>query len=922
MNIDARRARKILHTGNGVVALAVSACLLGVLGLGFGTIPALGRALVPGHGAWRSAAGAMLPQSRTLMLAGLTEPVRVSFSPQGVPSISAHSQEDAYLALGYVQAEYRLTQMDLARRVAEGRLAELTGARGVASDAFELRLGLLRTAQQEWAQLPKSSPAARVLVAYSRGVNDLLAQLRVSGQWPAMFSLAGIYPRNWTPVDSLAVQGELTQELDFTTTPLDYALLYRSLGAARTMQWFPVSQPNSQNPYDPGPYSKLPLAPIAGVSAAGVQSVAAVHTTAAAHTTAGTAGLAAAKVRTTSAGRLRSRPATRPAQLAGISAGLGEAASAILAQARALPAGQLASTPAGNAWAANGPKVAGGGAMLAGDPQLAQTLPSVWFEVALSAPGLGVSGVSVPGLPAILIGHNSRIAWSLTDTESQAAIFYAERTSPARPGQYFWDGQWRQMRVLRYAIAVRGGPARQLDVPVTVHGPVLTQAGQTVSVDWMGALGSPDEAALLAIDRAGDFAQFRAALAGWRSPALTFVYADDQGNIGAISAGYYPQVRDGDAWLPLPGTGADDVAGVIPSAAVPQVYDPPSHVIATADQRPVGASYPYYLGTTAGFSDAGYRADAEYAYLRGHWSMRPASFAALQGETSDQLAGLIVPKLLTALRGMKLTPLQQLARQALASWKGQMAVASGAASIWWTFWTDYLSVVFQPWWTAARVPTSVNAAGIAVGPGQFALDEDLQAWTLSDPGNAAFTPAGSSTSGSADGSTSAGVRSGVALGATPAATMMRTAFVSAVSHLSLLLGGGPGRWQWSRLHTRQFPSLPQAAALGDGPSSASRDSLGYGPTSSSGDMWTVDAAAGGLDSEIGPSWRMIVAWPSAGSLSAEGIYPGGLSENPGSPWYTDLVGDWWSGSYLPMPAAGARAPSTRTDGTIILELRP
>ena len=262
MFIDARRGRKIIRTGNGVAALAVSVCLLGVLGAGLGTIPALGRALLPGHGAWASAAGARLPQSATLTVAGLTRPVQVSLSPQGVPSISAQSQDDAYLALGYVQAEYRLAEMDRARRVAEGQLAQLIGEQGVPSDEFELRLGLLRTAQQEWAQLPSSSPAARVLVAYSRGVNDYLAQLRVSGQWPAVFSMDGVYPRNWTPVDSLAVQGELTQELDFTTTPLDYAVLERSLGTARTMSWFPVLPPDGQNPYDPGPYRKLPLVPI------------------------------------------------------------------------------------------------------------------------------------------------------------------------------------------------------------------------------------------------------------------------------------------------------------------------------------------------------------------------------------------------------------------------------------------------------------------------------------------------------------------------------------------------------------------------------------------------------------------------------------------------------------------------------------
>jgi penicillin G amidase len=854
VNVTARRTRQPTQYGNVVVALAASACLLGLLGFGFAAVPALGRALVPGHGAWTSATGAKLPGSETLTLAGLTKPVRVSFTSAGLASIDAQSDDDAFLALGYVHAEFRLTEMDLERRLTEGKLAQLVGPAGVASDKFELRLGLLRTAQQEWAQLPKTSPAARVLVAYSRGVNDYLARLRVSRQWPAVFSLTGVYPSDWTPVDSLAVQGGLTQGLDFTTTPLDYALLERSLGAQLTMAWLPLLPPNQQSPYDPGPYRYLGLAPISGA-----QSL-----------TDSKAG-----------GRPRSRQENQPAGTSAISSGLARAASAILAQASALPAGQIYAAPASNAWAASGPKVAGGGAMLAGDPHLLQTLPSIWYQVALTAPGLAVSGVSVPGLPAVLIGQNAHIAWSLTDAQSQATLFYDEQTSKSRPGQYFWRGQWRRMQVLHYQIDVRGGAPVQLYVDQTVHGPVLTQAGQTVSVDWMGALGSPDEAAFLAIDEASDFGQFKAALADWRSPALNFVYADDLGNIGAIAAGYYPQVRQGDPWLPMPGSGADDVAGVIPYAAVPQVYDPASHVIASANQRPVGDSYPYYLGTAASFYfDPGYRANAEYAYLGSHWSMRPASFTALQSDLGDQLAGQIVPKLLAALKltarqGTPLTALQQLAEQALASWNGQMAVGSGAASIWWTFWTDYLTAVFQPWWTAAKVPVHLDRSGLAVGPDQFSLDEDLEAWTLGDQQNAAFSPPGAPPR--------------------TADQVMRTAFDTAVSHLATSLGGGPGRWQWGKLHTREFPSLTAAAALG------------YGPRPAGGDFWTVDAAEGGMNSEIGPSWRMIAAWAGVGDPVAECVYPGGQSENPASPWYSNLIGDWWAGTYLPMPAAGSGA---------------
>ena len=551
-----RRWKRLGRTANLAGAVLVSAVLLWVMAAGFGTVPPLGAALDAGRGAWTSAGGGRPATSQTLRLPGLQHPVSVTYTAQGIASVRASTDHDAFLALGYVHASFRLAEMDEERRLGEGRLAQLAGPSELSSDEFELRLGLVRTAQREWAQTPRSSPAGQALLAYAQGVNDDIARVRADGDWPAAFSLARVYPGPWTPVDSLVIQGLLTEELSFTTTPLDDALLEKSLGAARMMAWFPVIPANQQSPYDPGPYQHpglTPLAPDAASTAPGPPA------TVSAGRSAGTAG-----------------PGNAPsAARSGSSTAVTTAAGTLLAQLSRLPAGLVHREPDSNAWAANGPAVAGGGALLAGDPHLAQTLPSVWYEAALSAPGLDASGVTVPGVPGVLIGHNAHIAWSLTATQNQAALFYAERTSASRPDQYYWRGAWRRTQRVRYTINVRGGAPVHLTVYLTVHGPIMTQAGQTMAVDWMGNVPSADLAALLGVTEAGNFSQFKAALAGWHAPAQNFVYADDHGNIGAISAGYYPQVARGDPWLPLPGTGADDVVGVIPYAAEPQVYDPP-----------------------------------------------------------------------------------------------------------------------------------------------------------------------------------------------------------------------------------------------------------------------------------------------------------------------------------------------------------
>jgi penicillin G amidase len=887
---------------NLVAALCVSAAVLALMAFGYGPVPALGQALVPGHGAWASAAGGQPVTSQALSLPGLAHPVSVAFTSHGVASIRAASTSDAFLALGYLHARFRLTEMDLERRLGEGRIAQLAGPAGLASDKFELRLGLLRTAQAEWAATPPGSPAGQALIAYSRGVNDYLVVARRTHTWPSIFALAGVYPGPWTPVDSLVLQGVLTQQLDYTSTPLDYALLERTLGPARTKAWFPVLAPSQHAYYDPGPYHYQGIAPIApqatltavphppkgpvpgpgaGVALASTGPVPGLGAGVALRPVRSAAGVSGTTDVTTAA---LSQPAEAAAPAPSqISAAEATAAAAILAQT---PATSIHQGPDSNAWAANGPLVTGGVSMLAGDPHLPQTVPSIWYQVALSAPGLSVTGVSVPGLPGVLIGHNAHIAWSLTDTQNQATLFYTEQTSKSHPGQYFWRGAWRRMRQVHYTIDVRGASAVPLTVDITVHGPVMTQAGQTTAVDWMGNIASPDIAVMLGVSKAHNFAQFRAALAGWRAPSQNFVYADGHGNIGAISAGYYPLVRHGNPWLPLPGTGADDIAGVIPYRAVPQVYNPPGHLVATANQRPVGPSYPYYIGTSANFFDPGYRASEIYASLRGRPGLRPADFAAVQLSQADVLAGQIVPALLAALHGRQLTARQRAAAGLLASWHDDMARTSAAAALWWTFWTDYLDAVFQPWWRAAKVPVGKDRPGLSISPqGQFSLDQMLAYWTTSDPVNSAFTPPGGPHR--------------------TAPVVMRAAFATAVAHLAAVLGGTPSGWQWGRIHSRQFPSITQVPALG------------YGPRSSGSDAWTVNAADGGLVSHQGPSWRMIVAWTHAGAATGQGVYPGGQSENPASPWYSNQMADWWDGRYLPMPPAGGLLA-----GPIVWSLRP
>jgi penicillin G amidase len=337
---DKGRRRRPRRLASLVGTVAVSVLLLGLLGFGYGAIPALGPVLDPGRGAWTSASGGQPVSSQRLRVPGLDGPVTISFSAQGLASVSAGNTHDLFLAEGYLQARFRLTELDAERRLGEGRLAQLAGPADVASDEFELRLGLLRTAQNEWART--AGPARAALLAYVAGVNDDIAQVRVSGDWPALFAL----------------------------------------GTVRTADWFPLLAQNAQTPYDPGPYVKAPLTPVAADLASSVPD--------------------SGSGRVFPAGGSSGGGSTGTARSADSSAAA--VAASVLSQLSQLLPDETHQYPDSNAWAANGPAVSGGGALLGGDPHLEQTLPSIWYEVALSAPGYQVAGVSVVGLPAVLLG--------------------------------------------------------------------------------------------------------------------------------------------------------------------------------------------------------------------------------------------------------------------------------------------------------------------------------------------------------------------------------------------------------------------------------------------------------------------------------------------------------------------------------------
>lgn len=848
-----RLVRRVAELLGSLVAFTL---VLVVAASGGAGIPALGAALNPGTGVWRLSPDATHATSGAYRLPGLSHPADVVFDRAGVPQISTTDDDDLWRVIGYVQACFRLTQMDLERREASGSLAQILGPSAVSSDEFELDLGLRRAAERDWARMP-SGPARTALTVYSAGVNAAVRQLEESHELPTTFKLLGYAPAPWTPVDSLMVQRLETQSLSYANTAATYSYIADALGPTAFRSLFPDVPAGPQHPYDPGPYTKAPL------TALPVRADAAALP---APRPAGTRATAAAAASTAS-------PAGSAPDLA-----------PLLARTAALPAGAVHDFGASNSWAVSGSRSASGGPLLAADPHLDFSLPAIWYQLGASSPGYHFSGVTIPGVPVPLLGRTDTFSWGVTDAQHPTTLFYLERTERSRPGQYYWRGSWHRLQKIRYSIAVKGQAAVRHTVELAAQGPVLQSDGVTAAVWWAGTLPSQNVPDLLAMLHAHDFASFRQSLSGWAAPSLNFTYADRSGHIGAFGVGAAPQVPGHDISLPLPGDGSADVAGSIPYAQLPHVYDPPSGYLATANQREVGASYPYQYSSSFNFPDQGWRAARIDEVLAQPGKKTAQDFQRLQVDQNDQLAQLLLPAVRQALRGAPRTATERKAAAALTSWNGDMSADSIAPTIFQTFVDHLVYTVFKPWWAHADMTDPHHV--VALQPYAPSLASDpltgtLAHWVQSTSGNAPLPSPGGSSPSLDD--------------------TLRQVFHDTVARLTSQYGASTDGWTYGAHHTVRFSSLLQVPGLD------------AGPYASGGDTRTVDAADGGVvrhgktDTNAttgGPSWRFVMDW---GTGAGAAVYPGGQSESPLSPWYEDGIAPWRAGRLEPLRYAAVPA---------------
>ncbi|HML18896.1 MAG TPA: penicillin acylase family protein, partial [Bryobacteraceae bacterium] len=337
--------------------------------------------------------------------------------------------------------------------------------------------------------------------------------------------------------------------------------------------------------------------------------------------------------------------------------------------------------PGSNAWAVSGAHTASGKPILANDPHLDFSMPSTWYMVHLRAPGLNVTGVSLPGVPAVIIGHNDRIAWGVTNLQFDVEDLYREQFE-AQTGRYVYRGQLEQARLERNAIAIKGARPLQFDQWITRDGPVfLNDQGREYALRWSAEDPDGFEFPFLDIDRARNWTEFTAALARFPGPGQNFVYADVDGNIGYHATGQLP-IRPPDCTGRLPADGASGACewqGYIPFDDLPQFFNPASGMIVTANQNPFPPDYKYIV---SGNFSAQYRSNRIRKLLGAREKWKPADMLAVEKDVYSPFSDFLAKQTVAAFDARKNSnPQLREAVDVLRNWNGQMEKGTAAPMI-------------------------------------------------------------------------------------------------------------------------------------------------------------------------------------------------------------------------------------------------
>ncbi|MEB0107314.1 penicillin acylase family protein [Pseudomonas sp. MH9.3] len=728
----------------------------------------------------------------TQTLANLQGSVTVRYDERGVPHIRAGNEADLYRALGYVQAQDRLFQMEMMRRLARGELAEVLGPKLLETDKLFRSLRIRERAADYVAHMDHESATWKALQAYLDGIN----QYQAGHPSPLEFDVLGIAKRPFTAEDSVSVAGYMAYSFAaaFRTEPL-LTYIHDRLGS----DYLKVFDLDWQ------PRGALNLA-------------------------------------------------DSDWQHLGALARLSD---------QALADNGLPQFEGSNAWAISGSRTQSGKPLLAGDPHIRFSVPAVWYEAQLSAPGFELYGYHNALSPMAFLGHNLDFGWSLTMFQNDDLDLIAEKTNPDNPNQVWYHGQWVDMTRSEQQIAVKGQEPVTLTLRRSPHGPIINSvlgdnSGTTPIAMWWAFLDTDNRSleGFYELNRADTLAKARAASSKVSAPGLNIVWANAKGDIGWWAAAQLPMRPPGvNAGMILDGsTPEGDKLGFYPFSANPQEENPARGYVVSANAQPVsptGMEIPGYYN----LPDRGQQLNAQLSDNSVKWNVTNSQ--ALQLGTTTAFGPRLLAPLLTVLREVVKDPAQLQLVEQLAAWKGDYPLDSTSATLFNQFLFNLAEAAFHPKLGDALFKTLLSTRVIDAALPRLAASADSPWWD----GKRADT--------------------------------VKRAWDNSLSHLKATFGDDPTQWQWGKAHTLTHghplgSQQPLDQIVNVGPFAApgthevpNNQSANIGPA-----PWPVT---------YGPSTRRLIDFADA--AHALTINPVGQSGVPFDAHYSDQAQTYIEGGY-------------------------
>lgn len=766
------------------------------LRLGDSNLPPLGKFFSPFHGFWQNAESTDAFPAGTLDIPGLANPVSVYYDERLVPHVFAESLIDAVRVQGFLHAKHRLWQMDISARSAAGRLSEVLGEQTLEVDRLKRREGMLMAAEkavEAWKEYPEDFA---LIEAYSEGVNIWIDRLHPR-DYPLEFKLLNYAPEAWTPLHSALMAKSMSETLGSKNQDLEATNTKAWLGSEQFERLFPETFPQ-QRPVIPAEtiwdFEPVPIeTPL--------------------------------------------EADTMP----------------MLEMMGALPYPARKHTPVGigsNSWALAGSRTASGYPILANDPHLKLTLPSIWFENQLHLPEFNAYGVSLPGIPGMLIGFNEQAAWGITNVGQDVLDWYRIEWEDRANGIYIVDGELLKAELVVEVIKVRGQKTVTDTVRYTEFGPIVYSSPKHPKYDlamrWI-AHDRPQSSELrtfLQFMKANTHEDFLQASYSHHQPAQNLLFANSNGDIALRVSGRLPVKTPGQGLFVQEGnTRANQWNQFIPLEHTPMALNPEQGHLSSSNQHSASPDYPYYFN---GYFDE-YRGRLVNRLLDKAQNVRVSDVMVMQNNNYSIFAEDALPGMMHWLDSTQLNTNQLGLLELLREWDYHFDAEKKAPAlfqVWYHLFYENLWDEFYSQESKHPVIYPENSTTIDI----LNNDPTLVYW------DDLRTPE----------------REG------PVELLTRS-FIQMSDSLQAELKDPAFNWgkQW-KLDINHLARIPAF-------SMQNMETGGH------------PEAINAIRNPNGPSWRMIVALGP--QLEAYGVYPGGQSGNPGSVHYNSMIDAWMKGEY-------------------------